>query len=375
MKVMLKFKLLLPIMLFACNSNIATAELRPEYYISKWRMKPNQTAIVSKGSGPLRILYASKSVEKESPSIFREVRQSIENKPILAFLMIDENNNIIFESYMNGAHQDDLIIGHSMTKSISSIIIGQYLCDGLIGSLNDRAEKYSSSLKGTAYGDATIKELLMMTSTGSIGVAEGGNPTPDFRNRVVQQKLSLRDAFIEFGMNHNNPAPKGVFSYKGLDTAAISILIADIKNTKYQNVISQNLWSKIGAEKNAEIEVDKNNDAFAQGGLGATARDWARLGIYVRDNIKNNSCFGSYLREATAGQIKVSAERITQFSKYGYQFWTDNKLIATKSAWFLGVGGQQIGIDLLSGKIIVRLSYDEKGVWDTYKIFDSWTHK
>ena len=373
-KIIPKCKLVLLSISLIYSSYCAAADLDPEYYISKWRMKPTQTTIVSKGTASQKNLYNPKPNEVASLPIIRDAEKIIEGKPILAFLMIDENNNIIFESYKNGAHNDDLIIGHSMTKSISSIIIGQYLCEGLIGSLNDRAEKYSSSLRGTAYGDATIKELLMMASRGSLGIAEGGNPEQDFRNRIVrQQTLSLRDAFVEFGQNHKNPAPKGVFSYKGLDTAALSILLADIKHTKYQNVISQNLWTKIGAEKNAEIIVDKNHDALAEGGLGATARDWARLGIFVRDNIKNNTCLGNYLKEATAGQIKVPAERPTQFLMYGYQFWTDNKLIETKSAWFLGVGGQQIGVDLLSGKIIVRLSYSEKGVWDTYKIFNIWT--
>jgi CubicO group peptidase (beta-lactamase class C family) len=260
-----------------------------------------------------------------------------------------------------------------MTKSISSIAIGQYLCEGLIGSLNDRAEKYSKSLQGTAYGDATIQELLMMASTGSLAVSQG-QPEKNFnQDLMITHKRSLREAFVEFGRNHKNPASRGSFSYKGLDTVALSIILADIKHTKYQNVISQNIWTKIGAEKNAEIVVDKNNDALAQSGFGATPRDWARLGIYVRDNTKSNSCFGSYLREATTGQINNYSDHGPTFMKYGYQFWTNNKFITTKSAWFNGYGGQLIGIDLESGKIIVLLSYELGAVLPVYKLFDEWT--
>jgi CubicO group peptidase (beta-lactamase class C family) len=354
-------------------SDFAAAELGPDYYYHKWRMPPVQTAVVNKGNLPVKTLIRAKVENTKISSLLKEAEKIIAKKPVLALLMIDEKNQIIFENYANGATEDSLIIGHSMTKSISSIIIGQYLCEGLIASLNEPAEKYSLSLKDTAYGNASIKDLLLMSSTGTKAVSQG-QPEKGFnRDLILTKRRNIRDSFVEFGRNQKNPAQKNTFSYKGLDTAAISIVLADIKKTKYQNVISQNLWSVIGAEKNAEIIIDKNNDALAQSGFGATARDWARLGIFLRDNAKINSCYGSYLREATTGQISNKSDHGPSFLKYGYQIWTNNKFINTKSAWFNGFGGELIGVDLEGGKIIVLLSYDVGGVLDTYKLFDRWT--
>lgn len=351
----------------------ALAEFGPEHYHTKWRLPPFQTAIVAKGSAPIKALKSLPPNEAQSFPLLKDAEALIQNKPVLALLLIDENNRLVFESYAKGAQKDALLVGHSMSKSIASILIGQFLCEGSIHALTDRAETYSKSLQATAYGDATIRDLLMMASSGSVAV-QAGQPEERFNHDLmVTHKRSLKEALIEFGRNQKNPAPKGSFSYKGLDTVALSFVLSEIKKEKYQKIISDHLWTKIGAEKNAEIVIDKNQDGLAQSGFGATARDWARLAIFVRDNAKTNSCYGNYLKDATRGQIANHSSHGPSFLKYGYQFWTDNKYITAKTAWFNGYGGQLIGMDLESGKIIVLLSYATGGVIDTYKLFNRWT--
>ena len=79
------------------------------------------------------------------------------------------------------------------------------------------------------------------------------------------------------------------------------------------------------------------------------------------------------MREATKAQISNRSEHGQAFRNYGYQFWTDNKLVTTPAAWLNGYGGQRIGIDLKSGKIVVMLSYKLGAVASMYKLFDEWT--
>lgn len=349
------------------------AEFKPQYFYKDWRLPPYKTAIVEKGSGNFKLLVHKTATDKNDMQAVIKAKNIITEKPVLSLILIDENNNIIFESYGGGASKTSLIKGWSMTKSMTSIALGQALCEGMIDSLGDKASKYSKTLQGTAYGDATLKELLMMASGGTRSKNEGmpiANMNYDFG---VLHKRTLRSSLIEFGVDHPNPANKGSFTYKGLDTAAISILLSDINNSKFQQILSRNVWRKIGAEKNGEIVVDKNNDALPQSGFGATASDWARLAIYIRDSAKTNSCFGNFIKDATTRQISNRSDHATAFQGYGYQFWTNNKFIQTKSAWLNGYGGQRIGIDMKSGKIIVMLSYEMGAVLPVYKLFDEWT--
>jgi len=355
------------------SAGVSHAEFGPEYFYKDWQTIPYKTAVVSKGSAETKSLNAIKNVSQDDESIIAKAKRISENQPILALILIDSRNNIIFESYDEGASESSLIKGWSMTKSLVSVALGQALCDGTINSLDDKASKYSKSLEGTAYGDATLKELLMMASSGTQPKSEG-MPLKNMNYDLgALRNRTLRQSFIEFGVNHPDPASKGSFSYKGLDTAAISIALADIKKAKFNEVLSRNVWSKIGAERNGEIVIDKNGDALAQSGFGATARDWGRFAVYIRDVHASNTCMGKYIQDATKNQIANRSQHSPAFANYGFQFWVNNKFVSNKSAWLNGYGGQRVGIDLKSGKIIVLLSYREGAVMPVYKLFEEWT--
>ena len=49
------------------------------------------------------------------------------------------------------------------------------------------------------------------------------------------------------------------------------------------DVIRDVVWSKIGAEHDAYIAVDRAYMPVATGGYNATARDSARFGVLIRD--------------------------------------------------------------------------------------------
>ena len=369
----IKTKIILSTFFVGLSTSGTLAEFGPEYYYKSWRLPPYKTAIVSKGSAATKPLIVNKPSNSSDLKAISQAQLIVEDMPVLALILVNEQKQIIFESYGDGATKNSLIKGWSMTKSLVSLTLGSSVCDGTIKSLDDKANTYSTALQGNEYGNASIKDLLKMASGGAKPEAEG----MPYENMIYAlsalKKGSIRSSFAEFGEKNSNSSNKGTFTYKGLDTDAVSIAIADSKKDKFQNVFSKNIWSKIGAENNGEFVIDKNGDALAESGFGATARDWARLAIFVRDNQKNNGCYGDYMREATKAQISNRSEHGQAFRNYGYQFWTDNKLVTTPAAWLNGYGGQRIGIDLKSGKIVVMLSYKLGAVASMYKLFDEWT--
>ena len=51
-----------------------------------------------------------------------------------------------------------------MAKSITSTLVGAAMKDGYIRSLDDRLTHYIKALRGSAYDEVTVRQLLTMTS-------------------------------------------------------------------------------------------------------------------------------------------------------------------------------------------------------------------
>ena len=47
---------------------------------------------------------------------------------------------------------------------------------------------------------------------------------------------------------------------------------------RFADAMSRLLWSRIGAEHDAEITVDRHGNALSDGGISVTLRDLARFG-------------------------------------------------------------------------------------------------
>ena len=78
------------------------------------------------------------------------------------------------------------------------------------------------------------------------------------------------------------------------------------------------------------------------------------------------------MQAATSVQIPNRSKRVgAHFPGYGYQTWIlDSR--GRKSYWWVGFGGQRVGIDPVSEKIIVLSSYRESYMADVYKLFEDW---
>ncbi|MEL0211482.1 MAG: serine hydrolase domain-containing protein, partial [Novosphingobium sp.] len=79
-------------------------------------------------------------------------------------LLIMKDGRIVTEIYRNGSNERTRFMGWSMTKSITSTLVGAALADGLITSLDDQIIKYLPELKGSGYDGVTIRQVLQMRS-------------------------------------------------------------------------------------------------------------------------------------------------------------------------------------------------------------------
>jgi CubicO group peptidase (beta-lactamase class C family) len=298
--------------------------------------------------------------------IVSKAERLIDNNKTTAIILI-EKGKIVFEKYKSPANQNSPLFSQSMSKSITAYTIGNMLCDGKIESLNDPAKKYVPDLAGTAPGDASLKNILSMSSGTVDAIMAGSHEDNEWQN-IRTGKLSTKEAIVKHGAKDIEAGKE--FRYSALDTFTLGH-VANATGGFFES-FEKYIWQAAGTEASGYWLYDKNGDAMSASGLSATGRDWARLAMFSIKQAKINGCIGDFMKDATTAKIPNNLRRVGfAFPSYGYQTWIGN-FRGKSSYWWVGYGGQRVGIDLESERIIVITSYREDYMADVYKLWTNW---
>ncbi|MGK2911009.1 MAG: serine hydrolase domain-containing protein, partial [Sphingobium sp.] len=141
-------------------------------------------------------------------------------------LLVMKDGRIVFEIYRNNTDQRTRFIGFSMTKSITSTLIGAALADGLITSLDDQIVNYLPELRGGGYNGVTIRQILQMRSgvdyEERYDFANPGIAATNHINALVKNTVRFADVARTI---KRASAPGTAFAYKTIDTAVLGWLI------------------------------------------------------------------------------------------------------------------------------------------------------
>lgn len=287
----------------------------------------------------------------------------------VALLLIDKGQ-IVYEGYAKDSSQSRRFISMSMAKSLTSLAIGEALCAGKITSLNEPAEKYATELKGLVLGRAKIVDLLKMNSGVKTSQIHHGNPYPTSGDDLLFQRVGA----LALMKKYDNSDFEGIFgntwNYSNLDTDALNYVVRGATGISLGEWYAKTVARNAGLESVSYWGLDADQVEVAPSHYYATARDWARIALYLRDAYTNKSdtCMKNYILQATKKQIKA---RSSEFNYYGYQFFIANTTTMSDDFWMAGFAGQKIGIDMSVDKIILNFSWmpdDEK----TYSFFRNW---
>jgi CubicO group peptidase (beta-lactamase class C family) len=279
-----------------------------------------------------------------------------------AFLVI-RDGKILFEDYRNKTTETDRFISFSMSKSITSLLIGIAVQKGYIHSLDDKAGDYVSELKGGGYGDVSIRHILQMRS--GVDYEErydfGEHPSTAaliHLNAVILNKERFADRAKTIG---RKTAPGSQFNYATLDTAVLGWILERATKQPVSAFIAANLWGPAGMEADAFYIADgpKGTGREMTGmGFNARLRDYGRLGqLMLQDGMRGNKRIlpAGWMKQATA-MIPFPAENALGVQGgYGFQFWQLDQEPGAYAA--LGLAGQFIYVHPKSKTVIVKLSY------------------
>jgi hypothetical protein len=73
----------------------------------------------------------------------------------------------------------------------------------------------------------------------------------------------------------------GPFRYCSLQTAVLGWILERVGGDRFCDLFSREIWTRIGAEYDADIAVDTLGFQGANGTMSMTLRDWGRLGLML----------------------------------------------------------------------------------------------
>jgi CubicO group peptidase (beta-lactamase class C family) len=288
-------------------------------------------------------------------------------------IVVLHRGHVAYERYSGvmGPHRHHLAM--SVTKSLFGTL-GAILVDE--GRLDPaaRVPRYVPELKATAYGDATVRQVLDMT----VGVkysedyadpdaeiwahtTAGGvlPPPPDYRGpRTYYEFLQTLCKEGEHGK---------AFAYKTVNTDVLGWLIRRATGQSVSDVLSTRIWQKLGVERDGYMLVDPVGNEFAGGGFNGTTRDLARFGEMMRLDGRANgtqvvprAVVDDIRRGASSQQFALGfpGSKSMQGWSYRNQWWITHDDHGAYAA--IGIHGQMIYIDPKAEMVIARFaSYPE----------------
>jgi CubicO group peptidase (beta-lactamase class C family) len=282
-------------------------------------------------------------------------------------ILILHKGRIVYEGYYGCLDESGKHAAMSMTKSITGllaeILVAEERLDdtALVGTI-------VPELKDSAFGNATVRQVMDMTTAldfsedysnplaGIWAYSAAANPLPkpaDYKGPI---------GYYEYLQTVKQKGTHGtVFGYKTINTDALGWVIARTTGKSIPTLLSERIWSLMGAEQDGYMTVDSLGTAFAGGGLSAGLRDLGRLGLLMLNEglLNGNRLFpAAAVRSIRNGGDKAAFEkagyRTLPGGSYRGMWWVLHNAHGAFAA--RGVHGQTIYIDPTAQMVIVRFA-------------------
>lgn len=280
-------------------------------------------------------------------------------------IVVLHKGRIVYERYFGVLRPEGQHIAMSVTKSFFGTIGAMLVAEGQLDE-NAKVAQYVPELKDSAFGDATVRQLLDMTT--ALKYSENyADPNAEIWAHVRAGNVLPRPpgyqgpgSFYEFLQTVKKEGEHGeAFAYKSVNTDALGWVIRRATGKSIGQNLAERIWSRIGAEQDAYFTIDTVGNEFAAGGLNTALRDIARVGEMMRNDGRFNG--QQIVPKAVVDDIRRGADK-ARFAKAGYallpgwsyrnMWWVSHNEHGAYSA--RGIHGQTIYIDPAAEMVIAR---------------------
>ena len=282
-------------------------------------------------------------------------------------ILIIHQGKVVYEQYFGALNETGKHAAMSMTKSLTGLLAEILVVEG---QLDDTAkvETLVPELKGSAFGSATVRQVMDMTT--ALDYSEDySDPKADIwvYSKAASPLPKPKDykgpnGYFEYLQTVKQKGVHGqAFGYKTINTDALGWIVSRVTGKGLAQLLSERIWSKMGANQDGYMTVDAKGTPFAGGGLSAGLRDLGRIGLLMLNGGKING--QRLFPEDVVARIRAGGDK-KAFAKAGYKTLDGGSY---RSMWWVfhnkheafaarGVHGQTIYVDPTAEMVIVRFS-------------------
>lgn len=195
------------------------------------------------------------------------------------------NGQFIYEDYQNGYNPKTRAHMWSVTKSVTTALVGIAVAEGLVDSIHDPIKRYIPEAADTVWEGVSIEDLLQM---------ESGTYWVDVPVHQPEQLVLMGADFHSnglYGMTRDEyllrltrvSEPGDFYRYNSGDAQMLAWLLERVYARPYAEILSEKIWQPAGMRDDALVMVDRLGNTFASMGLMATPRDMLRFGELFRN--------------------------------------------------------------------------------------------
>jgi len=282
-------------------------------------------------------------------------------------VVVLHKGRIVYERYAGALRPEGQHISMSVTKSFFGTLGAMLVAEGKLDE-NAPVSRYVPELKDSAFGDATIRQVLDMR-TGLKYSENYLDPNAEIWQHTRAGGVLPRppgyqgpQTFYEFLQTVKKEGEHGgSFAYKTVNSDALGWVIRRATGQSIGQLLSERIWSRLGMEQDAYFTVDSVGNEFAGGGLNAGLRDMARFGEMMRNQGKFNGqqiIPASVVQDIAKGGDKSAFPQASFPTLPGWSYrnmwWVSNNEHGAYSA--RGIHGQAIYIDPKAEMVIARFA-------------------
>ncbi|MGD9619353.1 MAG: serine hydrolase domain-containing protein [Mycolicibacterium sp.] len=284
--------------------------------------------------------------------------------------IVTQHGKILAEEYYSGMVPNTSHLLMSVSKSLIGMVVGALHGESMLD-VDHPVTAYVPALGKSGYAGATVRNALDMRS----GIAFSEDYLdPGAEVRLLEQAIgwaprtvpNLPTTMYDYLVTlQQKSVHGGPFEYRSCETDVLGWVCEAASGMRMPELMSQLLWSRIGAQRDAAIGVDSVGTGMFDGGINACLRDLVRFGsIYLNEGYSLTGAAvtpPAWIADTYAGGIDSRdafaaspGDNRMPGGMYRNQVWfpypSDNVLLC------LGIHGQMIYVNKAARVVAAKLS-------------------
>lgn len=283
-------------------------------------------------------------------------------------IMVLHRGKVVYEAYFGALTPEGVHAAMSVSKTFTGTLGALLVAEGLIDDKKTGAD-YISQLKNSAFGDATVRQILDMT-TGLKYSEDYSDPNAEIwafsaAGNIFSKPISPEAPtnYYEYLVTVQKEGEHGAaFGYKTVNTDVMGWIISSVTGKSIPTLLSERIWKPLGTHIDGYYQVGGAGIAFAGGGFSANMRDMAMFGEMIRNKGQFN---GQQILPVAVVEDIMKGGSQEAFSKSAHGATLKNW--SYRNMWWIlhnehgaftarGVHGQTIYIDPKAEMVIVRFA-------------------